>query len=197
MQTAGAGDLAVRAANAFRAYRDGDASGMSALVAEVTPLLWAVARQQGASREAAEDVVQTTWLKLVEHATDIQDPQAVLKWLLTTTRRDSWNSGARARREAPASQDDVRDVEPDLVSPSPEVAALEDVDRSVVWSNVAQLSERCRALLRVIAFAQRPDYAAVAEALGMPVGSIGPTRGRCLAKLRAALAADPRWEMTS
>ena len=103
----------------------------------------------------------------------------------------------RARREAPASQDDVRDVEPDLVSPSPEVAALEDVDRSVVWSNVAQLSERCRALLRVIAFAQRPDYAAVAEALGMPVGSIGPTRGRCLAKLRAALAADPRWEMTS
>ena len=47
--------------------------------------------------------------------------------------------------------------------------------------------------LAVIAFADRPDYAAIAEALGMPVGSIGPTRGRCLAKLRAALEADPTW----
>jgi hypothetical protein len=45
----------------------------------------------------------------------------------------------------------------------------------------------------VIAFAERPDYAALSEALGMPVGSIGPTRGRCLAKLRSLLTADPEW----
>ena len=56
-----------------------------------------------------------------------------------------------------------------------------------------QLPERCQTLLRVIAFAAKPDYAQIARALGMPVGSIGPTRGRCLAKLRLALAADPRW----
>ena len=63
----------------------------------------------------------------------------------------------------------------------------------VLWTHVQDLSERCRRLLAVIAFADRPDYAAIAEALGMPVGSIGPTRGRCLAKLRAALEADPTW----
>ncbi|MGN6613012.1 MAG: sigma-70 family RNA polymerase sigma factor, partial [Angustibacter sp.] len=51
----------------------------------------------------------------------------------------------------------------------------------------ARLPERCQALLRVIAFADRPDYASVAESLGMPIGSIGPTRGRCLHRLRAAL----------
>jgi len=58
---------------------------------------------------------------------------------------------------------------------------------------VQALPERCRQLLGVIAYADKPDYAALAEALGMPVGSIGPTRGRCLAKLRDALTRDSAW----
>ena len=63
-----------------------------------------------------------------------------------------------------------------------------------LWEHVQGLPERCRELMRVIAFADRPDYALIAESLGMPVGSIGPTRGRCLAKLRQLLASDPQWE---
>ena len=191
-----ADSLASRAATAFRAFRDGDGSGMSTLVDEVTPLLWAVARQQGLAHQAAEDVVQNTWLKLVEHASSIADPQSVLKWLITTTKRDAWHLSARAKREEPATTDDVRDVEPDHASPSPEAAVLAEADHRLVWDHFGRLPERCRALLRAIAFADRPDYAGVAEALGMPIGSIGPTRGRCLAKLRAALTSDPRWEMT-
>ncbi len=62
---------------------------------------------------------------------------------------------------------------------------------AALWPAIGQLSARCQELLRIVAFAPRPDYAAVAAALGMPVGSIGPTRGRCLAKLRALLASDP------
>ena len=196
MQT-GADSLAVRAANSFRAYRDGNSSGMSVLVDEVTPLLWSVARQQGLTRQAAEDVVQNTWLKLVEHAVEIADPQSVLKWLITTTKRDSWGSSARGHREEPSSYADVRDEESDERAPSPEDTVLGDVDDRLVWQHFASLPERCQSLLRVIAFAERPDYASVAQALGMPVGSIGPTRGRCLAKLRQALVADPRWEMPS
>lgn len=196
MQT-GAESLAMRAANAFRAYRDGNSSGMSTLVDEVTPVLWSVARQQGLSRQAAEDVVQNTWLKLVEHAGKIEDAQSVLKWLITTTRRDSWSTSSRGRREEPSSYADVRDLEPDQSAPSPETTVLTDVDDRLVWQHFASLPDRCQSLLRVIAFAERPDYAAVAQALGMPVGSIGPTRGRCLAKLRHALVADPRWEMPS
>ena len=64
-----------------------------------------------------------------------------------------------------------------------------------LWQHIAELPERCRALLRVIAFADRPDYAELAKALDMPQGSIGPTRGRCLAKLRLLLANDPSWEI--
>jgi DNA-directed RNA polymerase specialized sigma24 family protein len=58
---------------------------------------------------------------------------------------------------------------------------------------MGQLSEPCRDLLRLVAFARRPNYDAAAVALGMPKGSIGPTRGRCLAKLRRLLAEDPGW----
>ncbi|NHA67499.1 RNA polymerase sigma factor [Phycicoccus flavus] len=194
---AGSESLATRAADAFRAFRDGDASGMSTLVDEVTPLLWAVARQQGVDRQSAEDVVQNAWLKLVEHAASIADPQSVLKWLITTTKRDAWSRSARARREEPSAHEDVRDLEPDERSPSPEAAFLDAEEHSVVWGHFARLPERCRVLLRAVAFAERPDYAHVAEALGMPVGSIGPTRGRCLAKLRASLTADPRWELST
>jgi len=193
----GADGLATRAANAFRAHRDGQPAGMSTLVEEVTPLLWAVARQQGLHHQAAEDVVQNTWLKLVEHSGEITDPQSVLKWLITTTRRDSWTASSRGRREQPATYADVRAQESDDTTPSPETGVLADVDDRLVWHHFASLPERCKSLLRVIAFAERPDYAAVAQSLGMPVGSIGPTRGRCLAKLRQALTTDPRWEMPS
>jgi RNA polymerase sigma factor (sigma-70 family) len=192
---AGADSLAMRAANAFRAYRAGQSAGMSTLVDEVTPLLWHLARQQGLSHQAAEDVVQNTWLKLVEHAPSISDPQAVLKWLITTTKRDSWAVVARRQRDEPSAYSDVREQEPDATAPSPEESLLADVDGKLVWQHFATLPERCQALLRVIAFADKPDYATVAQALGMPVGSIGPTRGRCLAKLRQALVTDPRWEM--
>jgi DNA-directed RNA polymerase specialized sigma24 family protein len=80
-------------------------------------------------------------------------------------------------------------------SERPEDRVLQDDGDSRLWQHIARLPERCRALLRVIAFADRPDYAAVAKALGMPIGSIGPTRGRCLAKLRNQLATDPGWEV--
>jgi RNA polymerase sigma factor (sigma-70 family) len=193
---AGAEGLATRAADAFRSFRDGDVSGMSTLVDEVTPLLWAVARQQGLGRQAAEDTVQNTWLKLVEHARSIADPQSVLKWLITTTKRDAWHLSARSQREQPASVEDVGEVEPDETTPSPETTVISETDHRLVWDHFATLPERCRTLLRAIAFTDRPDYASVAEALGMPIGSIGPTRGRCLAKLRASLTSDPRWEMT-
>lgn len=187
--------LADRAAVAFRAYRAGDPAGMSTLVDEVTPLLWHTARAQGLDTIAAEDAVQVTWLRLVEHAERISDPQAVLKWLLTTTRREAWGSRRRAGRVETLPTQESRDrADP---RPGPEDSAVTGDVGARLWAHLERLPERCRQLLRVIAFADRPDYAAIAESLGMPMGSIGPTRGRCLAKLRAALAADPTWEVIS
>jgi RNA polymerase sigma factor (sigma-70 family) len=186
--------LTVRAARAFAAYVGGDTSLMSDLVDELTPLLWHVARGQGLSRDSAEDVIQQTWLRLVEHAADIHDPQSVVKWLMTTTRREAWRASRAGR--AVDNRPDLEQLDDLADHPSEPVsdAVITAAEHAVLWQHVDELSERCRHLLRVIAFAERPDYAAIAEALGMPVGSIGPTRGRCLATLRAALLLDPAYE---
>ncbi len=191
---ASAGGLALRAATAFESYRSGDPTGMSELVDLATALLWHTARAQGLTTAEAEDVVQTTWLRLVQHVDRIDDPQAILKWLITTTRREAWVVGKRVRRVDLVDPTDVLDAAVEEPSPGPEDLLLRGETQQVVWRHYSTLPERCRALLRVIALAERPDYARVAEALGMPVGSIGPTRGRCLAKLRAALCADPAWK---
>lgn len=186
--------LASRAANLFRAYRTGDQAGMGDLVALLTPILWHTARAQRIDRESAEDVVQSSWLALVRGADRIGDPQAVLQWLIVTTKREAWRVAKRADRVEP------RDLEAvDAPAPPgdrPEVSVLRDEDDRRLWQHIARLSERCQALLRVIAFADRPDYADIAESLGMPIGSIGPTRGRCLAKLRLQLANDAAWSTT-
>jgi len=185
------GTLATRAAVMFREYRAGEDAKLGDLVTLVTPILWHTARAQRLDRELAEDVVQSTWLALLRSAESVADPQAILQWLIVSTRREAWRVLKKADRVEP------RDVEADdLVGPAhdlPEEVVLRSDTDSRLWQHIAQLSERCQALLRVIAFADRPDYAAVAESLGMPIGSIGPTRGRCLAKLREQLSEDPKW----
>ena len=101
--------------------------------------------------------------------------------------------GAQARRHAsgPGSADSLDSVADP--GPRPGDRLLTDERDQALWRAFRLLSDRCQELLRIVAQVSRPDYTAVAEALGMPVGSIGPTRGRCLAKLRALLTADPSW----
>lgn len=191
--TSAADTLATRAGALFSAFRGGDERAMSELVALLTPLLWHTARSQRLDRDAAEDVVQTAWLALVRSAGSVSDPQAVLAWLITAVRREAWRVVRGTDRVEPTEFDAEQVVAP--AADSPEDSALRtDGDRRL-WRHIKTLPERCQQLLRVIAFSDRPDYATLAHALGMPVGSIGPTRGRCLAKLRAALAADPEWEL--
>ncbi len=185
--------LASRAGAAFAAYQQGDRHRLSELVDLVTPLLWHTVRAQRVSHDQAEDVVQTTWLRLVHHAETIQDPRAVLAWLIITAKRESWRVVKDSRRTKPMPAAEDADAVPDLTMAGPESAALATVEGRVLWRHIESLSERCRSLLRVVAFSDRPDYATVAQALGMPIGSIGPTRGRCLAKLRLLLDSDPHW----
>lgn len=184
--------LAIRAATLFSSFRDGDEAQMVELVRLLTPILWHTVRAQNVDARTSEDVLQTTWLALVRNAATIAEPRAVLQWLITTCRREAWRLVKAERKSQPA------DFDSDLlVAPvdSPEDVVVEGDAAGVLWAHLESLPARCRELLRVIAFAERPDYAAVAAALGMPVGSIGPTRGRCLAKLRVLLDADPAWEV--
>lgn len=180
------GDMVTQAAMAFQDHRLGVPGGIDRLVRLVSPLLWHTARQCGLSTAEAEDSVQQTFLALVRRGDSISDPLAVVRWLTVTLRRQAWRDRAVvAKRTGDEPTDD------DLPSaPSAEQTAVLTDEQRRLWAHVSALPERCRQLLAVIAFSPRPDYAAIATDLGMAVGSIGPTRGRCLEKLRARLEGE-------
>jgi RNA polymerase sigma factor (sigma-70 family) len=184
--------LAARAGRLFAEYRDGDQAKMGDLVRILTPILWHTARSSRLDAATAEDVLQTIWLALVRKSDTITEPLAVLQWLVVSTRREAWRAAKDQVRFKTDNLESTQLAANDGVSI--EDTVLRDETDSRLWRHIAGLPERCRTLLRVIAFADRPDYAELARALGMPQGSIGPTRGRCLAKLRLALAQDPNWE---
>lgn len=183
---------AERLAAYLRQAQGGDVAALDPVVRELNPLLWHVARSQGLATEDAIDVVQTTWLELLKRLQEIRSPQALTMWLISTTRRGAWRAAIRRRREVASETDEMLGQVPDS---TPDIDDRLDADarHRALWRHLQQLSERCRELLRIVAMVDRPDYDDVAAALGMPRGSIGPTRGRCLSKLRALLTADPSW----
>jgi len=173
--TAVAEHLVARAAS-------GDQAAWDQLVDRYSGLVWAVARGHRLAAHDAADVVQTTWLKLLEHLGGLREPDRVGAWLATTARRESLGVLRRAGRQVPTGDGWAAVEDP---APGPEARAVTaDRDR-VLRAAVARLPDRCRTLLRVLMADPPPAYAEVAAALGMPVGSIGPTRARCLDRLRA------------
>lgn len=194
------GTLVSRATDAFTRYRAGDRAALDELVETVTPLLWRTARETGLDTPGAEDVVQTVWLSLLRKSDSIRDPQSVVKWLITSARREAWRATKRVRIDVVRTaavfgvdEEETLDL-PAQRESLPEETVFRDEQQRQLWHHVQGLPTRCRQLMSVIAFADRPDYSLIAESLGMPVGSIGPTRGRCLAKLRDLLAGDTHWE---
>lgn len=187
-QAEGPGEVWTQATRAFDRWLSGDPAGLPELVGVMTPVLWHVVRAYGLPREQAEDVVQTTWLALVRRSSAIVDSTAVGGWLTMTARREAWRTARGAGRSLPTDDEEIA-----VHLPRQRSAEADAVDREGarrLWDAVDGLPERCRRLLRVVAFENRPDYASLAVDLDMPVGSIGPTRGRCLAKLRVALLAN-------
>jgi RNA polymerase sigma factor (sigma-70 family) len=185
--------LATRAGHAFEEYRQGDEAKMADLVRILTPILWHTARAARLDTATAEDVVQSVWLTLVRKADSITEPLAVLQWLVVTTKRESWRVSKSQAKTHPEDMETTGTADTPSDQTVEDEVIRDDSDHRL-WRHIEELPERCRTLLRVIAFADRPDYAELAKALGMPQGSIGPTRGRCLAKLRLILATDPAWE---
>ncbi|MEV0681356.1 sigma-70 family RNA polymerase sigma factor [Actinosynnema sp. NPDC050436] len=174
-----------RHAALLTAARAGDRGALDALVTELTPLVWHVARGNGLDQGVAEDVVQTVWLSLLRHLDRIAEPRALAGWLIVTTRREAQRAWREANGRAALSSDSAVDVADTRWLPETE-ALRDDRDRRL-WRAYSNLPRRCQELLRLTVLAGRAEYRAVAEALSMPRGSIGPTRGRCLATLRTLL----------
>jgi RNA polymerase sigma factor (sigma-70 family) len=172
-------------ADLVAAARDGDGAAWDALVERYCGLVWAVARAHRLGQADAADVSQTVWLRLVENLGRIRDPDHLGGWLRTTTRNECLRVLRRGGREFP--DDDAQQDLPADRADSPEDRLLAGERDRVVWRAVSGLSERCRELLRVLAYSPDASYADISSSLGLPVGSIGPTRARCLAHLRKGL----------
>jgi RNA polymerase sigma factor (sigma-70 family) len=182
----GQSDRTARMADLLDAARGGSEEALGQITAELSPMLWHVARAAGLGADDAEDVVQTAWERLLSHLADIRVPQALIGWLVVTTKHEAWRIRSSGRRQRPADQEWLTAL-PDHAAGIEEQILLDEQQRAL-WRAVGRLSAQCQELLRIVAFIPRPDYQSVSAALGMPVGSIGPTRGRCLDKIRVLLA---------
>lgn len=175
-----------------RAAAGGDQGAWDGLVERYHRLVWAVIRSYRLDAADAADVSQTTWLRLVEHLGSLRDPDRVGAWLATTARREALRLARQRRAELDrVSGDADLQLLPSAV-PLIEDALLRSEDDAALWRALRQLDDRCQRLLRCLAAAPPPRYDEIADALGMPVGSIGPTRGRCLDRLRKFLL-DAGW----
>lgn len=170
----------------------GDEAAWHRLVERFSPLLWSVCRSFGLSTADSADVFQLTWLRLLEHLDSIEDPDRLPGWLGTTCRRECLSLLRRNKRAQPSDDDRLFDrySPQDAGADKPLLVAERD---AALWRAYRQLDQRCQDVLRVLLV--EPDggripYELAAAGLGMPVGSLGPTRGRCLARLRKWLAAE-------
>jgi RNA polymerase sigma factor (sigma-70 family) len=165
---------------------EGDEAALEALVRRYQRLVYSIPLRHGFQPDAAADIFQSVWLRLIEHLPSIRDPTGIPAWLITTATRECWRAAKRTRRESPPED---REVPAKLDRPDPEPLAeaqqmaIELQDR--VRTAVARLPERCRRLIEFLFYEDDPPpYAEVARRLGMAVDSVGPTRTRCLEKLR-------------
>ena len=178
-------DHYARIAGLVNDAKQGRREAVGELVPELSPMLWQVARASGLSSSDAEDVLQSVWLNLLAHLDAIRTPGSLTSWLITTTKREAWRVRAADRRQKPVDQEWLAAI-PDAGADSEQRLIMKDEQREL-WEALRSLPGRCQKLLRIVAFVPRPDYDDVAARLGMPRGSVGPTRGRCLDKLRSAL----------
>jgi RNA polymerase sigma factor (sigma-70 family) len=180
----------------LRAAVDGDSRAWDQLFDWFAKKLVSVARAHRLSREDADDIAQTTWLRLLEHARDIRDPERLAGWLTTVAERESLRVIRRCSRETPSEPEtflrltSADDLDDELLAA--ERAAGWPQTREALEAALASLPERPRRLLAELYSDTEPSYAETSAKLSLPIGSIGPTLGRSLARLRRHPAlADP------
>jgi RNA polymerase sigma factor (sigma-70 family) len=176
-------------AGLVRGAADGDRRAWERLVDQYARLIWSITAEFKLAESDAADVTQTTWLRLLEHIDRIEYPDRVGSWLAATARNECLRNLAARKRVVLARDDEVFSG---AVAFGPEVdeRILADERDQVVRDALSHLPRRWQRLLELLMADPPTSYADISDELGLPVGSIGPTRGRCLAQLRVLLQAS-------
>lgn len=166
------------------AASEGDTQAWAVIVQRYERLVWSVVRGYRLGDATSADVCQTVWMRLVENVDRIRDPERLPSWLCATARNEALRNSRAQKRTIPS------EFEFDMADASlPELDAglLKDERHRMVVAAFNELDEDSQQLLRLLMTDPPLDYDTVAELIGRPKGSIGPTRARCLEKLRRIL----------
>lgn len=163
--------------------RSGEEHSWESIVRRFAPLIVSITRSHRLNENDSRDVMQLVWLKLLEHLDRLRQPDALPGWISVTTRNACLDAVRSNRRtvSTPLFREERSN------GPEPDESIIDAVDRREVVAAWAHLGATCRELLALCCVEPRVSYTDISAALGIPVGSIGPTRGRCLAALRQKL----------
>jgi RNA polymerase sigma factor (sigma-70 family) len=184
-QGVGAPDVATL----VRRAREGDRQAWEGLVDQFGRLIWSITVDFKLADGDAADVSQTTWLRLLQHIDRIEYPDRVGSWLAATARNECLRSLA-ARKRVVLSHDDAEFENAVVLGPDIDERLLADERALVVRDALSRLPRRWQRLLEMLMADPPVPYAEISDELGLPIGSIGPTRGRCLARLRVIMQAS-------
>jgi len=168
----------------------GDTRAWEQLVERYGRLIWSITRDFKLRESDAADVFQTTWMRLIEHVDRIQHPDRVGSWLAATARNECLRCIASHKRLVLAAEDDAMLDGPADQGAEVDEALLAGERAESVRAAVSNLPPRWQRLMNMLMSDPPVPYTQISDELGLPVGSIGPTRGRCLARLRVLLEAS-------
>ncbi len=170
-------------AEMVRAAAAGDAVAWERVVDRYVALLWAVALRHGLSHSDAADVVQNTWVRLLEHIDTVREPARIGAWLATTAQRESLRCIGHRNRMVPGGDGEAFDVHDRLLPDADEDLIRREQARAARHA-LDSLPATWRSLVEMLALDERPSYAEIGAELGLPVGSVGPTRGRAVRRIQ-------------
>jgi RNA polymerase sigma factor (sigma-70 family) len=165
---------------------DGDQQAWERLIELYGRLVWAMTREFKLNESDAADVTQTTWMRLLEHIDRLDRPERVGSWLAATARNECLRSLAKRKRLVLV-QDDVTLMTDVASGPEVDERLLADERVQAVRTALSHLPGRWQRLLQLLMADPPVPYTEISDQLGIPIGSIGPTRGRCLDTLRGLL----------
>ncbi|HST23624.1 MAG TPA: sigma-70 family RNA polymerase sigma factor [Blastocatellia bacterium] len=171
---------------------DGDSTAWETLITRYQRLIYSIPMKARLSSDDAADIFQSVCLKLYEKLSTLRDYERISSWLITTTTREVWRVAARNRRDVTTASNDEERA--DAINQIPSTGPLADEQRQaleqqqIVRESVEALPERCRNLVTMLFYEKDElSYADIARRMNMPVPSVGPTRARCLEKLKKLL----------